>query len=195
MALIPFLDEIFKDPTFSTVFILSAFGIGIFQGQILGKAILLRFRKLQNHAKIASVCLFFLFLANAILSVPRFASPEKIDLDQIFSITNPNEFASLLFTIFGIGTGFLAVMTISITIMTLVLLKITHISGYAKIFVLFFSSLLLIFTGLSRFTDMTPSTFEVFLYFLYQFGITIGIVVGTARKIKQKQYFRWRSNI
>jgi DNA-binding MarR family transcriptional regulator len=42
----------------------------------------------------------------------------------------------------------------------------------------------LIFTALSRFTDLTPSTFEVLLYFLYQLGITIGILLGTIRKLK-----------
>jgi len=40
---------------------------------------------------------------------------------------------------------------------------------------------------LSRFTDLTPSTFEVLLYFLYQLGITIGILLGTIRKIKPKK--------
>ena len=60
----------------------------------------------------------------------------------------------------------------------------TTISGVQKIFVLFFTGLILLATGLSRFTEYTPTNFEVFLYFLYQLGITIGIVSGTARKIK-----------
>jgi len=51
----------------------------------------------------------------------------------------------------------------------------------------FFSLILLLFTGLSRFTDLTPSTFEVLLYFLYQLGITIGILAGTIRKNKTKK--------
>jgi len=49
---------------------------------------------------------------------------------------------------------------------------------------MFFSFLILGITIFSRFTDYTPNTFEVFLYFVYQLGITIGIVEGTARKIK-----------
>ncbi|MEJ2261698.1 MAG: hypothetical protein P8X83_08665 [Nitrosopumilaceae archaeon] len=77
-------------------------------------------------------------------------------------------------------------MAISVTIMTLVLLKFTSLRGYSKGFVLFFSLLILVLTGLSRFTDLTPSTFEVFLYFLYQLGLTIGILAGTVRKIKPK---------
>ena len=186
MALAPFLDDVFQDPIFSITAILASFGIGIWQGNILGRAILLKFPKLQDHAKIVSVSLFFLFLMNAIISVPRFASPEKIQISSLFQTTSTTDFLSLLFIIFGVNTGFLAVLAVSVTIMTLVLLKMTHLHGVSKVFVFFFSLLVLGLTILSRFTDLTPSTFEVFLYFLYQLGITIGIVVGSARKIKNK---------
>ncbi|MFB5608039.1 MAG: hypothetical protein ACE5RG_08065 [Candidatus Nitrosomaritimum yanchengensis] len=187
LALIPFLSDIFLDPIFSLVAVLGAFAIGLFQGIILGKAILIRFPRLQNNLKKVSISLFVLFLANAILSVPRFASPEKIDLSSVSQATSSGEVASLIFLIFGINTGFLAVLAISVTIMTLVLLKFTNLRGYSKGFVIFFSLLILVLTGLSRFTDLTPSTFEVFLYFLYQLGLTIGILAGTVRKIKPKK--------
>ncbi|MCH8975788.1 MAG: hypothetical protein IH791_04495, partial [Thaumarchaeota archaeon] len=59
-----------------------------------------------------------------------------------------------------------------------------QMGGLSKSFVMFFSFLILGITIFSRFTDYTPNTFEVFLYFVYQLGITIGIVEGTARKIK-----------
>ena len=187
MALISFLVEVFQDPIFSVIAIFSAFVIGIFQGIVLGRAILLRFPRLQNHVKTVSVSLFFLFLVNAILSVPRFASPEKIHISNIFQTSNPVEFASLIFLVFGVNAGFLAVLAISVTIMTFVLLKFTHIHGVAKVFVFFFSFLILLLTGISRFTDLTPSAFEVFLYLLYNLGITIGILAGSARKIKSKK--------
>ncbi|HUT06117.1 MAG TPA: hypothetical protein VMW74_05455 [Nitrosopumilaceae archaeon] len=187
MALIPFLVDIFQDPIFSLISIIIAFGIGLLQGIILGRAILVRFPRLQNNLKKVSISLFVLFFINAILSVPRFASPEKIDLSSISQATSSGEVASIVFLILGINTGFLAVLAISVTVMTLVLLKMTHISGTAKGFVLFFSLLILLLTGLSRFTDLTPSTFEVFLYFLYQLGLTIGILGGTVRKIKPKK--------
>jgi len=191
MALIPFLVDIFQDPIFSLVAILSAFGIGLLQGIILGRAILIRFPRLQNNVKKVSISLFILFLANAILSVPRFASPEKIDFSSIPQAGTTEELASMLFLIFGLNTGFLAVLAISVTIMTLVLLKMTNIHGAAKVFVFFFSILILLLTGLSRFTDFTPSSFEVLLYFLYQLGLTIGILAGTVRKIKPKKQ-EWR---
>ncbi|QLH11296.1 hypothetical protein [Nitrosarchaeum sp. AC2] len=187
MVLAPYLVEVFQNPIFSVVAIVSAFGIGIFQGIILGKAILLRFPRLQNHVKTVSVSLFFLFLANAILSVPRFASTEKIDISSIFQANNPGEITSLIFLVFGLNVGFLAVLAISVTVMTFVLMKFAPIHGATKIFVLFFSLLILLLTGLSRFTDLTPSTFEVFLYFLYHIGITIGILAGSIRKLKSRK--------
>ena len=187
MALVPFLVDVFQDPVFSIIAVLSSFGIGIFQGLILGRAILVKFPRLQNHIKTVSISLFILFLINAILSVPRFASPEKIDLTNI-SAGGPGEIASLLFLIFGMNTGFLTILAISVTVMTFVILKFTHISGITKGFVFFFSILILSLTALSRLTDLTPSTFEVLLYFLFQLGFTIGILGGTIRKIKPKKF-------
>jgi len=186
MALIPLAVDIFQHPVVQLIAVLSAFAIGLFQGIILGRAILVRFPRLQNHLKKVSVTLFMLFLINAILSVPRFASPEKIDLANL-SANNPGEIISTLFLIFGMNTGFLTVLTISVTVMSFVVLKFTNLNGISKIFVFFFSALLLILTAVSRFTDLTPSTFEVLLYFLYQLGITIGILAGTIRKIKPKK--------
>lgn len=187
MVLVPYLVELFQNPIFSVAAVVSAFGIGIFQGIVLGRAILLRFPRLQNHVKTVSISLFFLFLANAILSVPRFASTEKIDISSIFQANDSGEITSLLFLVFGMNVGFLAVLAISVTVMTFVLLKFAPIRGATKIFVLFFSLLILLLTGISRFTDLTPSTFEVFLYFLYHIGITIGILAGSIRKLKSRK--------
>ncbi|GKS67883.1 hypothetical protein YTPLAS73_14300 [Nitrosarchaeum sp.] len=187
MVLVPYLVEFFQNPIISVAATASAFGIGIFQGIILGRAILLRFPRLQNHVKIVSVSLFFLFLANAILSVPRFASTEKIDVPSIFQANNFGEVSSLIFLVFGLNVGFLAVLAISVTVIIFVLLKFANLHGAAKIFVFFFSLLILSFTGLSRFTDLTPSTFEIFLYFLYNVGITIGILAGSIRKLKSRK--------
>ena len=186
MALIPILVDFFQNPVIQIIAVLSASGIGLFQGIILGRAILVRFPRLQNHVKTVSVTMFVLFLINAILSVPRFASPEKISLSNL-SANSPGEIASGLFLIFGMNTGFLTVLAISVTVMTFVVLKFTNLNGITKAFVFFFSALLLILTGISRLTDLTPSTFEVLLYFLYQLGITIGILVGSIRKIKPKK--------
>jgi len=186
MALIPVLVDLFLHPVIQLVAVLSAFGIGLFQGIILGRSILVRFPRLQNRVKTVSVTMFILFLTNAILSVPRFASPEKITLSNL-SASSPGEIISSLFLIFGMNTGFLTVLAISVTVMSFVILKFTNLTGITKGFVFFFSALLLILTAVSRFTDLTPSTFEVLLYFLYQLGITIGILAGSIRKIKPKK--------
>ena len=183
VALIPFLAENFNDPFIQLLVILGTFGIGFSQGIFLGRAILIRFPRLQNHLKTVSISLFILFLINTILSVPRFQSPEKIDLTNL-AISNTNDFVSTVFMIFGMNTGFLTILAFSIMVMTFVILKFTNLHGIVKGFVFFFSSLLLVFTALSRFTDLTPSSFEVLLYFLYQLGVTIGILIGTLRKIK-----------
>ena len=186
MTLIPFLADVFQNPFFSIIAVFCVFGIGLFQGIILGRAVLLRFPRLQHHVKTVSFSLFVLFLINAILSVPRFASPKKIDLSNLSEIPS-DAFVSTLFLIFGTSTGFLTVLAISVTVMTFILLKFTQFHGITKGFIFFFTLLLLLLTGLSRFTDLTPSSFEVLLYFLYQLGITIGILTGTIRKIKPKK--------
>lgn len=178
--------QIFQNQILPIAIIVGSFGIGITQGNILGRAILKKFPRIQNNAKKISAGLFFVFLVNAILSVPRFASPEKIELSKIFEISNTGEIASIIFTILGINTGFLAVLAISVTVITLILMRSTQIDGPKKIFVIMVSVFILTVTAFSRFTDYTPSNFEVFLYFLYQLGVTIGIVLGTARKLKNK---------
>jgi ABC-type nitrate/sulfonate/bicarbonate transport system permease component len=66
LALIPFLSDIFQDPIFSLFSVLGAFAIGLLQGIILGRAIMVRFPRLQNNVKKVSISLFVLFLANAI---------------------------------------------------------------------------------------------------------------------------------
>ena len=186
MALIPILSDLFLNPIIQLIAVLSALGIGLFQGVILGRAILVRFPRLQNHVKTVSISMFILFLANAVLSVPRFASPEKISLSNI-SASSPGEVVSSLFLIFGMNTGFLTVLAISVTVMSFVLLKFTNLSGITKAFVFLFSLFILILTGISRFTESTPSSFEVLLYLLYQLGISIGILFGTIRKIRPKK--------
>ncbi len=80
----------FTDPIIQLIVILCTLGVGLSQGIILGRAILHRFPRLQNHLKTVSVTLFIIFLINSILSVPRFQSPEKIDLVNL-SVTNPDD--------------------------------------------------------------------------------------------------------
>ena len=155
--------QIFQDPIFTIVIIVISGGIGITQGHILGRAILIKFPRTQNNAKKISIGLFFLFLINAVLSVPRFASPEKIEISKIFEATSSGEIASIVFTILGVNTGFLAVLAISVTVISLLLLRSPQISGGKRVFVIIVSLFILMMTAFSRVTDYTPSNFEVFL--------------------------------
>ena len=141
MALIQILVESFNDPLIQLIVIFSTFGIGLSQGIILGRAILQRFPRLQNHVKTVSFTLFGLFLVNAVLSVPRFQSPEKIDFTNL-SVANPGDVVSSVFLIFGMNTGFLTVLAISIMVMTFVILKFTNLNGIVKGFVFFFQCII-----------------------------------------------------
>ena len=66
MALFSVLVESFNDPLIQLIVILIIFGIGLSQGIILGRAILQRFPRLQNHVKTVSVTLFVLFCNDCI---------------------------------------------------------------------------------------------------------------------------------
>ena len=62
MALIPILVESFNDPLIQLIVILSTFGIGLSQGIILGRAILLRFPKITKSCKDCfSYIIYFIF--------------------------------------------------------------------------------------------------------------------------------------
>ena len=62
MALIPIVAEYFNDPLIQLIVILSTVVIGLSQGFFLGRAILLRFPRLQKHLKTVSLFVFILFL-------------------------------------------------------------------------------------------------------------------------------------
>ncbi len=181
MALVPFLDEPLQFPIFAVIAIGGSAFVGLVQGLILGKAVALRFSRVRRHARISSVGLLVLFLANALISLPRFASPDEIRLSALFASAEPEAFADALFTLLGVGTGFLAVFAISVTVLSLVLLRMAPIRGASKAFVIIVSALVILLTAAARFTYLSPSNLEVLLYFVYQLGITAGIFMGTIR--------------
>ncbi len=181
MSLVPFLEEAWEFPIFSIIAIGGAVVVGLVQGRVLGKAITARFARIRRHAWISSIGLLVLFLSNALISLPRFSSPDKIRISDLFASTDPQAFAETLFTLMGVGTGFLAIFAISVTVMSLLLLRLAPIRGASKAFVIIVSSLVMLLTILSRFTYLSPSNLEVVLFFLYQIGITAGIFIWTLR--------------
>ena len=111
---------------------------------ILGRAMLLKFPRVQNNAKKISVGLFFLFLIKMQYLAFRDLPPLKRSSYQRFlKATSSGEIASIVFTILGVNTGFLAVLAISVTVISLLLLRSTKISGGKRAFVILVSLFIL----------------------------------------------------
>lgn len=181
MALIPFLDEPLTYPIFAVIALGGSVFVGLLQGWILGKAVSARFVLVRRHAVPFSVGLLVLFLANAMISLPRFSSPDKIRLSTLFESAEPGAIADAFFTLLGVGTGFLAMFAISVTVISLVLLRMAPIRGAAKAFVIIISALAMVLTAASRLTYLSPNSLEVMLFFAYQLAIAAGIFIGTIR--------------
>lgn len=186
-AIVDFADLLRVAESYSLVTYSIVLGIGITQGLILGRAIIRRFPKLQNHTKIVSISLFIVFAINAIITTMKFADPEKIEVSQIFSSLSPDALFSLIIHILGINAGLGAIIGFSMMLVIIVLLKLTPLTRYSRIFVLVISVIMIIVSVITRLSDYRPGAFEVFLYMLYQIGITNGIIWSTSRKIKSAQ--------
>ena len=181
MALVPFLDDPLTYPLFAITALGGSAFAGLLQGWILGKAVSARFALIRRYAAPFAVALLVLFLANALISLPRFSSPDKIRLSTLLDSAEPGAAAEALFTLLGVGTGFLAIFAISVTVVSLVLLRMAPIRGAAKAFVIIVSALAMVLTAASRFTYLSPSGLEVLLYFAYQLSIAAGVFTGTIR--------------
>ena len=170
--------------------------IGVIQGLILGEAIVERFPRLASHTRSASMLLFLLFAVNAIASVMKFAQHEKVTISQILTSQRPDEIASIILQIIGLNTGAGTVIAFSTTLLILVVLKFTEVKAYSRAFVFVISIIMIIITSIIRFSDYTPTSFEIFLYMLYQAGMTGGIIWGTRRRLYSNdlrfRYFRER---
>lgn len=190
MALIPFLDEALQYPIFAVIAIGGSAFVGLVQGWVLGKALTTRFGTSRLRATLLSGGLLILLLSNAVISLPRFASPEKIRLSTLFEASDMSAFSDAFFTLLGVGTGFLAVFAISVTVLTLVILRIAPIRGASKAFVIIFSAIAMVLTAEARFTYLSPSNLEVLLYFTYQVSIAAGVFLitirsGTSRPVRK----------
>ena len=186
LALVPFLDEPLTYPIFAIIALGGSTFVGLLQGWILGKAVLNRFETARRHTLIFSAGLTVLFLANAMISLPRFSSPEKIRISILLESAEPGDRANELFTWLGVGTGFLAIFAISVTVISLVLLRMAPMRGAVKAFVVVVSALVMLLTIVSRFTYLSPSGLEVVLYFVYQISMAGGVLLGTIRHTRYK---------
>ena len=156
--------------------------IGLLQGAILGRGIRNRFPGLKRHARIVSSSLLLLFSANAIFGILKFAEPIKFSISEFSIPTTTDEAFLLILNLIGINTGVGTVIATFISVTLIIFLKFADIHNIARYCIFILSSIVLIASLLGKFTDFVPTTFQIWIYAFYQFGITIGIFFITRRK-------------
>lgn len=156
--------------------------IGLLQGAILGRGIRKKFPKLKIHAKAVSVIMLILFSINAIFSIIKFADPEKISFSEITIPLTPEDGFSFVINILGLNAGLGTVLVVFISISLILFFKFADIPNIGRYFIFTISLIMLIVSGLARFTDYVPSQFQVTMYAFYQFGLTLGIFFVTRRR-------------
>ncbi len=170
--------------------------IGVTQGLIIGEAVVERFPRMLSNARLTSILLFVLFAANAVVSIMKFAQPDKITISQIFASQTPHELVSVILQLIGLYAGPVTIIAFSTTLLILILLKFTTLKAKGRTFVFSIGVIMIIITTIIKFSDYKPSSFEIFLYMLYQAGITGGIIWGTRRRLYSNdlrfRYFRER---
>jgi len=159
-------------------------GIGLIHGGILARGIRNRFPSLKRHAKGFSIVLLILFAINAAANVIKFATPEKISVSELNMPSTIQEGFDVLINILGLNAGLGAVIILFISISLILFFKLSKINKIARYFVFALSVLVLAIALIARFTDFIPTGFQILIYALYQFGITLGIFLITRRKDK-----------
>ena len=157
-------------------------GIGLLQGAIMGRGIRNRFPSFKRHARAVSLSLLVLFSINAILSALKFAEPIKFSISEFSIPATTDEAFLLILNLIGINTGVGTVIATFISVTLIIFLRFADIHNIARYFIFILSSIVLIASLLGKFTDFVPTTFQVWMYAFYQFGITLGIFFITRRK-------------
>ena len=157
-------------------------GIGLLQGAILGRGIRNRFPGLKRHARIVSSSLLLLFSINAIFGILKFAEPIKFSISEFSIPTTSDEAFLIILNLIGVNTGVGTVIATFISVTLIIFLKFADIHNIARYCIFILSSIVLIASLLGKFTDFVPTTFQIWIYAFYQFGITLGIFFITRRK-------------
>ena len=157
-------------------------GIGILQGAILGRGIRNRFPSFKRHARAASLSLLALFSVNAGFGILKFAEPTKLSMSEFIIPTTTDEAFVLILDLVGVNTGVGTVIATFISITLIIFLRFADIPNIARYFIFVLSAIVLIVSLLGKFTDFVPTTFQIWLYAIYQAGITLGIFFVTRRK-------------
>ena len=157
-------------------------GIGLLQGAILGRGIRNRFPSFRKHARAVSLSLLALFSANAVFAVLKFAEPDKLSMSEFIIPTTTDEAFVLILDLVGVNTGVGTVIATFVSITLIIFLRFADIPNIARYFIFVLSSIVLIVSLLGKFTDFVPTTFQVWIYAIFQAGITLGIFIVTRRK-------------
>ena len=157
-------------------------GVGLLQGAVLGRGIRNRFPGLKRHARIVSSSLLLLFSINAIFGILKFAEPVKFSISEFSIPATTDEAFLLILNLIGVNTGVGTVIATFISITLIIFLKFANIHNIARYCIFILSSIVLIASLLGKFTDFVPTTFQIWIYAFYQFGITLGIFFITRRK-------------
>ena len=157
-------------------------GIGLLQGAILGRGIRNRFPSFRKHARVVSLSLLALFSANTVFSILKFAEPDKLSMSEFLIPTTTDEALVLILDLIGVNTGVVTVIATFVSITLIIFLRFADIPNIARYFIFVLSSIVLIVSLLGKFTDFVPTTFQIWIYAIYQAGITLGIFIVTRRK-------------
>ena len=157
-------------------------GIGLLQGAILGRGIRNRFPSFRRHARAVSLSLLAIFSVNTAFSVLKFAEPTKLSMSEFIIPATTDEAFMLILDLIGINTGVGTVIATFVSITLIIFLRFADIPNIARYFIFVLSAIVLIVSLLGKFTDFVPTTFQIWLYVIYQAGITLGIFLVTRRK-------------
>ena len=157
-------------------------GIGLLQGAIMGRGIRNRFPSFKRHARVASVSILALFSINAIFSVLKFADPTKFSMSELIIPSTTDEAFILILNLVGVNTGVGTVIATFVSITLIIFLRFADIPNIARYFIFVLSAIVLVASLLGKFTDFVPTTFQIWIYAIYQAGITLGIFLITRRK-------------
>ena len=162
------------------------FAVGFLQGAILAKGIRKKFPKLKKYAKGISIILLILFAINASGNISKFADPSKVPVSE-FQIPQTAEGAfTIIVDLLGLNAGVIAVIGIFVTVSLILIFKFADIPPIARYFIFTISVIVVIVSLLGKFTDYVPSTFQIILYSIYQFGLTVGMFLVMRRKISDQ---------
>ena len=156
--------------------------VGLLQGMILGRGIRRKLPGLKTHARLASIFFLVLFMANTIVNVVKFAIPDKLLPSELSAPATIQEGIDLLTGILGLDAGFLTALAMFVSIILVLTFRFAEIPRVARYFIFGLSVITFSVFLIAKLTPYVPTAFQVVLYALYQFGITIGVFAVMRRK-------------